>query len=140
MKRIRTSWGWAGPSSVTDLLVHLPLWWFPCGHLTLSLSSHKDNFLWVGPLVCPTSCEIVFLCGHLHVRSALIFFHFWPFFSSGAGVKKWKKEVMFLLYFFTCPGGGGGGRLCKMKFRLTPSSSTEAGFGLSLAISKSIHL
>ena len=27
-----------------------------------------------------------------------------------------------------------GGWLCKMKIRLTPSSSTEAGIGLSLAI------
>ena len=90
-KYIQTSWGWAGPSSVTDLLVHLPLWWFPCGHLTLSLSSHKNDFLWVGPLVWPTSCEIVFLCGHLPVRSALIFCNFWPFLSCGY---EWKKPKL----------------------------------------------
>ena len=32
---------------------------------------------------------------------------------------------MFLHSFLTCPGGGGwvGGRLCKMKLRLTLSSS-----------------
>ena len=43
-------------------------------------------------------------------------------------------DMRYLDIYFTCGGGCVAGRLCMMKLKLTPSSSTEAGIGLSLAI------
>ena len=99
-------------------------------------------------------------CGHLPLRFSFVddklsfrlssiepVFHWWvgggpEFFDGrelGEGVKCFLDfrncAIRFLLdyeqqiYF----SGAGGGRVCKMKLRLTPSSSAEAGVGLSLA-------
>ena len=74
--------------------------------------------------------------GHFHSLPVGIFVFFW--WSNNPNHRlSWVRQIQknkTIILLHPSASGRVAGRLCKMKLKLTPSSSTEAGIELSLAL------